>query len=130
MMTADKKQMMIKKIASGQSVFLRYDSTRWSVAGPADTLTDGATVTVTKANGTTTRVLITSASQVYTDETGTQYRIAFFTDAPVERHTTHSHTHTHYTPSRRRVTNHEDCLSLGCCGDSCDYHGIICHRTH
>lgn len=53
----ERAQKMLEAVRDGLTVFFRTGD-GWDVAGPAHLIIPGAVVTVTKADGTTTRVII------------------------------------------------------------------------
>lgn len=120
-----KQQQMLDAVAAGESIFF-HDGPAWSVMGPATDITPGATVTITKKSGATSQVIIDTVWLTATVHDVT-YATASFHNPPKPK--THSH-HSHHHSYTSHKTDHEDCLSLGCCGYSCEYHGITCHKTH
>lgn len=78
-------QQMLDQIKTGKTVFTRGDG-RWMVIGPADTIATGATVEVTKRDGTTEQVVITQLGAAG-DKQGCRYQVAHFrkTTTPAPR---------------------------------------------
>jgi hypothetical protein len=107
-----KAQHLLDTIAAGRAIFSRAPQ-GWTVVGPAAIITTGATITVAKADGSASKVVIGAVGPVR-EVQGIAYRVAEFRNAPAARPAARSR----YSTPRR---DHEDCLSLGSCGPRCDY---------
>ena len=76
-----KAQRTLNAVRDGHTEFTRTPGGEWLIVGPANTLTPGAEVTVTKADGTTKQVIIADAHQVR-EVQGVSYRTAEFRNVP------------------------------------------------
>lgn len=121
-----KAQEMLAAVAGGQTLFSHAPS-GWCIVGPTSDIVAGATVTVTKKSGQTTDVVVDLVGASF-EKQGVAYTVATFHNAP-KAHTSTSHSHHHYATTSHAKTDHEDCLSLGCCGPTCAYHDTI-HPGH
>lgn len=120
-----KAQRMLDAVKAGQSLFSRTPEGMWTVVGPVDDIVTGATVTVTKASGETSQVIIGKVGPVFTAQ-GCSYRVGGFKNVQAER--THTAPRSSYRSSGysapRDRSDHEDCLSMGGCvhgSPSCPY---------
>lgn len=78
-----KAQQMLDTIRAGKTSFHKSGS-EWVVVGPAAVIRPGATVTVTKADGTTTRVEISQLT-IAGEKQGVAYQLATFHKVPAYR---------------------------------------------
>lgn len=69
---------MLAKIRSGQILYTKDATGQWLIWGREDLIVSGATVTTTRANGTTSQATITTVGPAH-DRDGLRYCVAEFT---------------------------------------------------
>lgn len=75
-----KAQAVFDAVQAGQTVFTRATN-QWMIVGPTADITPNVPVTVTKANGKTSEVIVTAINGSYT-RSGIAYTVAEFRNAP------------------------------------------------
>lgn len=87
-----KAQRMLDQIKDGKTVFTKSAHGTWYVIGPAADIRPGADVTVTKADGTTKPVHVTTITSTG-EKQDTAYAMATFTNATPARRDTRRDTY-------------------------------------
>ncbi|WP_336633619.1 MULTISPECIES: hypothetical protein [unclassified Microbacterium] len=77
MSTNAEKLAQLELVKQGQTLFTRTAAGEWLIVGRADLIAAGKTVTVTKANNTTTVVTVVSLTGTY-ETNGVRYSVATF----------------------------------------------------
>lgn len=80
MTTAQQAEKIFTAVAAGQTVFTKA-ADRWLIVGPAAALHPMRTVTITKADGTTKKVLV-DAIHTTSEKRGVRYTVASFRNLP------------------------------------------------
>lgn len=75
-----KAEQIFAAVSAGQTVFTKA-AAGWMVVGPTADVVEGRTVTVTKADGTTTQVRIADVTGTY-EKRGLAYAVATFRNLP------------------------------------------------
>jgi hypothetical protein len=79
-----KAERMLADITAGRTMFTRSAAGEWMIVGPAADVIEGARLTVTKRDGSTTDVIVARLGAVG-EKRGVAYQVATFTEAPAAR---------------------------------------------